>query len=610
MDLSKDPGFLHLAVKDQILKHCKKLFLGIMDPENYSLDIDITKNDRKEVFKYRMGKFKWSLLHIAVAMENSKNLAKFLENFCSDLDIDQLIASDKHGISAMHIAAQANYPDGIDLLKNYKANIDVKDSNGFTPLYHATHCKNAEATTTLIRRGAALNSNINPRLTTLAFVLRNMPSAKKAIIERLNESINLDDSLKCRIYLDFNFTQWKMKASEDEAQSVHAYDLLHIFAKEEETFEYNDNVSSDLIEHPLVQKLLEDVWTRNMHISYWFIFIFKLMFMIIITIYVFSGRKSAGLRDCLFCFAILDSFRNMIAVFSFAFSGTATKWDKTVVTYYLTSFQFYCYWTRLIGSFFFLFSEDEILLEMMSPMIFLAGWFDFMIMVGETNIFGIYMDMFFGVLTQFLKVLGAFSIFLLGFALCFWLYFHKQTSFSMFHLVITRIIVMFIGEIDFNDLIVTYFNQNLTAFDGTSLNISPSEAPHWYLVFPLTCIILFIIAMPIVLHGLLIGIVVNDIPAIYGKAAALQSKRSAKHIELMVTSIDSIFGFFIKVMKWLCISTRLLSRFHDSILRAQMDDNVRVEYFFGNKPQPKYLHKAFQILVERKSSKEKVLTTI
>ena len=585
---------------EHVLKHCNKLFISIMDPDNFNSALECTTVDRKKVCNLLMGKSQFSLLHIAVLLKNRYNLEKYLIDFRDYLDIDQLTGV--HSISAMHIAAQVNSPEGIDLLLKYKAKIDLQDYTKQTPLYHAVFCKNKNAVTHLINNAAALNTYINPNLTTLAFVLRNMPSAKKAIIDQLDKCITSEvNSLIDKYNIKFDFTQWKMSTGEGQVQTMHAFDLVHVFAKEEEKFQGGLS-DSDLIEHPLVQKMLENAWTsRMMWIAYWFIFAFKFLFMLVIAIYVCNGRQPQWLCYCLFCLALVDSLRNLIAVYSFATSSTATKWDKTIVTYYFASFQFYCYWTRLIGSFLFYFSENDILLEMISPMIFLAGWFNFMLMVGETKLFGLYMDMFFSVLKHFLKIIRTFSIFLIGFAICFWLYFHQQTSFSSWHLAITKIFVMFIGEIDYDSLIDNYLNKTieLTARNGSIVYMHPSEAPQWYLIFPLTCISLFVITVPIVLQGLLIGMVVNDITEIKGKAAARQSKRDANHLELLVTSIDSAFSLFFKIVS---CGTKFLCNCYRSTLKAQMDDIVSVEYFFGNKSQPEYLHKAHQI-AKRNASK-------
>jgi hypothetical protein len=234
---------------------------------------------------------------------------------------------------------------------------------------------------------------------------------------------------------------------------------------------------------------------------------------------------------------------------------------------------------------------------MCGPMIFLAGFFDVVLMFGELKVFGLYMDMFYCVLMNFFKILRAFGIFLVGYVICFWLYFHQQNSFSMFLLAITKVIVMFIGEMDYNDLIENYLNQTieLTARNGTSFSISPSEAPQWYLIFPLTCICLFVIAVPIVLQGLLIGIVVSDIAEIKTKAAALQLKRNANHLEYVVNSIDSIFAFLQNIEEFFG-GSKFICNCSKFILEAQMDDRVQIKYSLENKTQPReYLHIAFDI---------------
>jgi len=438
---------------------------------------------------------------------------------------------------------------------------------------------------------------IYPNLTTLALVLRKTPSAEKTIIQRLDRSISLDsESVEDNLFINFDLTQWKMSTGEDQTQSVHAYDLVHVFAKEEKKFKSERD--SNLIEHPLVQKMLEDAWTRNMRNYYIVIFVFKFIFMAMTAAYILLGRNPYWLCVCLLFAAILDLVRNIIAVVSFARGPTATKWKETLCFYYLANFQFYCYLTQLVGSFaLFFLRENELLLEMCGPMIFLAGFFDVVLMFGELKVFGLYMDMFYCVLMNFFKILRAFGIFLVGYVICFWLYFHQQNSFSMFLLAITKVIVMFIGEMDYNDLIENYLNQTieLTAHDGTSFNISPSEAPQWYLIFPLMCICLFVIAVPIVLQGLLIGIVVSDIAEIKTKAAALQLKRNANHLEYVVNSIDSIFSLLLNFVEFFGGGSKMLCNCDKFILKAQMGNKLRVAYSLENDSHPEYLHMAYEI---------------
>jgi Ankyrin repeats (3 copies) len=556
-----------------------------MHPKKFNAEYKCTSSvDGKKVCSKLMGENEFSLLHIAIFLEKKKKLKKFLRVFNNDLTINQL--SGKHHVSAMHIAAQGNYPVGIDLLLKYEADIDLPDSRGFTPLHHAAYRKCTEATLHLISKGAALNTMSYPNVTTLALVLRKTPSAEKAIIQRLDRSITFhSDLVEDKHYLDFDMKQWKMSTGDDQTQSVHDYDLVHVFAKEEQKFKGDQN--SDFIKHPLVQKILDDAWTLKVCIMYWAIFIFKFSIMVMMAFYILNGRKPGWLCGCLLGAEILEFLRKFIGIVSFTCGPTSTKLKETLCTYYLFNFQFHCYSIRLIGSFILFSSGDELLLEMCSPMILLAGWLDCILMFGETRVLGLYMDMFYCVLMNFFKILKAFGLFLVGFAICFWLYFHQQNSFAMVILAFTKIIVMFIGELDYNDLIENYLNQNLemTSRNGTTFKMSPSEAPEWYLIFPLTCICLFVVAVPIVLQGLLIGIVVKDISEIKDKAVAQQLKRNANHLEHVVKSIDSIFWFL----------KSLPCKLHERHLKARMDDTVRVEFLFENSSQPKYLDAAYEI---------------
>jgi len=579
-----------LVCKQNAESHFTQLMKEILGQSEFSLQLDCAHS--KHVLKFLHPEMGFSLLHFAILEENLTKLQALLEKFKGQLDIDLISRGTFNpGISALHLAAQGNYPGGIHLLLDHNAAIDLPDANGLTPLQHAAKFKNSEAAACLIERGATLNTMLphkfHPNLTTLALVLRKTPNAENAIKMRLDDSIKVEfDEKENNKKVIFDISKWLI-----EHESANLLDLIHVFAKEGKTYEDEPDANhSELIEHPLVQKMMRASWTTEANLMYYAIVIFKLLFVIVIIAYVVIEQHENLLKTCLLTLAVLDLARKCISIGSLAFGPTATSWRKTFLNYVL-SFQNYYQLVCIVGAFVLFFMEDVKLKQMFGPLMFLAAWLDLMVIVGDHRIFGLYLDMYYSVLLQFFKILLSFSIFLVGFMICFWMYFKDDKNFSLFYLAITKFFVMFIGELDYNALIENYLkNKNLTTEDNPIDSHTPGSS---YLIFPLTCVGLFVVAVPIVLQSLLVGQVVNDIAQINKRAKALQLKRQANQSEYVQTSCDSIrYAWQLVISK--CQKEqeqKQLIKPHYVVIYCPDDDSL-----------PEYVHDAFRIGTRPKTS--------
>lgn len=579
-----------LVCKHNAESHFTQLMREILGQSEFSLQLDCAHS--KQVLKFLHPEMGFSLLHFAILEENLKNLETLLAKFKGQHDIDLFSRGTFNpGVSALHLAAQGNYPGGIQLLLDHNAAIDLPDAKGLTPLQHAAKFKNTEAAACLIERGATLNTmlphKIHPNLTTLALVLRKTPNAESAIQMRLDESISVEfDEKANNKKVIFDISSWLI-----EHESTNGLDLLHVFAKEGKTYEDEPDANhSELIEHPLVQKMMRASWTTEASLMYYSIVIFKLLFVIVIIAYVVIEEHETWLKSCLLAMAVLDLARKCISIGSLAFGPTAASWRRTILNYVL-SFHNYYQIVCIVGAFVLFFTRDVKLKQMFGPLLFLAAWLDLMVIVGDHKIFGLYLDMYYSVLLQFFKILVSFSIFLVGFMICFWMYFKDDKNFSLLYLAVTKFFVMFIGEIDYNALIDNYMkNQNLTTEDKPIDFHTPGTS---YLIFPLTCVGLFVVAVPIVLQSLLVGQVVNDIAQINKRAKALQLKRQANQLEYVQTSCDSI-RYALQLVISKCKK--------EQEQKQPIKQNYVVLYCPDDDSLPDYVHDAFRIGIRPRSS--------
>jgi len=516
-------------------------------------------------------------LQIAVVRENNEILKKFVDKFKDDLDFNlKATNSANPGVSALHLAAQGNYPEGIDILleADAKTDVDQGDEIGCTPLFHAAYFKNSAAARCLIKNGAALNklvpSDINKHQPTmLAYVLRKTPKAEEAIRNKLDDSVDVIEDMESNtISIKFYLANWQI-------ENCRNLSLLHVVAKEGD---------SKLIEHPAMQFMLVESWKKAKILLY-LRMLFGCVFLSFLTGYIYTEEPEKWLIYCLLTFAILDIVRKLFGLIAFARGPTANEFKKTFLDY-IFSFDNYCQIMLIAGVFIFYFSTDDHLKKMIGPMVFLAGWFDLMILIGELPIFALYLDMYYSVIINFVKILLAFSIFLVGFVICFCMYFKTDENFSTWYRAIAKITVMTVGELDYSALIENYVKNQTESCTENCAEIKED----WYLIFPLVCVVVFLVAVPIVLMSLLVGQVINDISDIKSNALSLQLKRKANRTEYILSLWDQIISYTNAVLQYCNF---------DKIADPPIKEKASVPYSLDDDSLPDYLHNAFKISKQR-----------
>jgi len=76
---------------------------------------------------------KESLLHKSILRHNINALKEFISLRCFDIN-----AKDKNGMTALHLAAEKNYFEGVKILLQAGASIDILDNENRTPLHRGS----------------------------------------------------------------------------------------------------------------------------------------------------------------------------------------------------------------------------------------------------------------------------------------------------------------------------------------------------------------------------------------------------------------------------------------------------------------------------------------
>lgn len=96
---------------------------------------------------------------------------------------------DASGWTALHFAAQENIPEIIEILAKSKANLNIQEENGRTPLFIAIFDRNDKSAIALLENGADITVNNNFGVSPMSFVTKKVKKWMKEnlITEQQNE---------------------------------------------------------------------------------------------------------------------------------------------------------------------------------------------------------------------------------------------------------------------------------------------------------------------------------------------------------------------------------------------------------------------------------------
>ncbi|CAH1799596.1 unnamed protein product [Owenia fusiformis] len=154
--------------------------------------------------------------------------------------------------------------------------------------------------------------------------------------------------------------------------------------------------------------------------------------------------------------------------------------------------------------------------------IFLA-WMELVLFIRKVPRFGIYVVMFTDVLQTFIRFFLVFLLFMIAFALSYFMLFQNQVAFDNIGKSLVKTAVMMIGEFEFDSIF----------YGDEKLNYPEIS----YLLF-----VLFLVLMSIIIMNLLVGLAVDDIKAVQDQAVL---KRLAMQVELAL-DVEGFLPHFIR----------------------------------------------------------------
>jgi len=132
---------------------------------------------------------KESLLHKSILKHNTNALKEFISLRCFDIN-----AKDKNGMTALHLAAEKNYFEGVKILLQAGASIDILDNENRTPLHRGSFGGNVDIVKELIQKGASLELEDNEGNTALLLTVKNgKEQSIKCLLENGSPNIHACD---------------------------------------------------------------------------------------------------------------------------------------------------------------------------------------------------------------------------------------------------------------------------------------------------------------------------------------------------------------------------------------------------------------------------------
>ncbi|XP_069777339.1 transient receptor potential cation channel subfamily A member 1-like [Narcine bancroftii] len=156
-----------------------------------------------------------------------------------------------------------------------------------------------------------------------------------------------------------------------------------------------------------------------------------------------------------------------------------------------------------------------------------SSWVNFLLYLQRFDICGIYVVMFAEILKTLLHIMSIFFFLVFAFGLAFYILLYEQMAYRNPLLSLMRILVMMLGDINYNDNFLVPFIENRMPFPTLTFAM-------------LTTFMLFI---PILLMNLLIGLAVGDIAEVQRTASL---KRMAMQIFLHTNLEKKLPNWFLK----------------------------------------------------------------
>ncbi|XP_048241787.1 transient receptor potential cation channel subfamily A member 1 homolog isoform X2 [Haliotis rufescens] len=391
-------------------------------------------------------------------------------------------------------------------------------------------------------------------VTPMRRMIRDMPDLAYEVLERCTETVVNSETGKEEKKYNFEFVDdlYENWAIPDRKKKKHTEVDLEKrkvpYTHRASVIKNNHPLSimvecnrDELLQHPLVNKLIKRKWWHFGAYYYLANFGVHLFFVILLTRYMLQSTHPRGYTKAVStsindntCSKEVSYGLVVEKILLYVVMGVGAFFEIVQMlnmrTAYLSNLESYVEWVAYIFTFLLLLEFSECTVTTgyrqdwqwsLGAFALFFSWIDLVLYLKAFTSLGLYVVMFQLVCWTFLKVFLVFFSLLLAFALGFHTLLQNQVPFRDVANSILKTAVMFVGEMDYNDIFNAGLNDT-TATDTTNLLYPPATS----VLFSI-----FITLASIVLMNLLVGLAVDDIKGTLLRAAF---KQTAMHIELVL----------------------------------------------------------------------------
>eukprot|EP00043_Microstomoeca_roanoka_P017710 m.185620 g.185620 ORF g.185620 m.185620 type:complete len:1059 (-) comp16686_c0_seq2:245-3421(-) len=430
--------------------------------------------------------FRWTALDCAASRGWTEVVSVLVE---SGAPID---STDNIQMTPLHLAAKSGHVEVVKYLLDAKAGLALRNNEGENALDIAVRYGQLESALAIIhheRWEQAMDNHDNNGLTPMKRMIIHMPEAALAVLKRCwsEKGGNRNDEAYTVTY------NWKYIDEQQNTNFQSDVEHMPLWLMQQ----YN---RSDLLAHPVVEALL---FYKHKHFGatvYYLNFAFYALFLFFLTYFVVDvpvaigeGPNIGGLSHAAqFIVVLFSGFRVLGEIAQMVFDRS--KYFRDIV-----NILEWGVFTTSLGFFipFYLDAEQTVGQWSSGAVAVFLAWVNFVVLARKLDVFGIYVLMFEETLFTVLKVQMVFFLFIVGFALSFFILFQETFYFGDIGRSLMKTFVMMTGEFEYIDYFPSQF----------SFETLP------YFMFGL-----FVVIMPIILMNLLVGLAVGDIQRILDNA--------------------------------------------------------------------------------------------
>ncbi|ELT91340.1 hypothetical protein CAPTEDRAFT_201917 [Capitella teleta] len=513
----------------------------------------------------------WTPLDCAAAKGWEKTVRVLLE---ADAPVDPM---DKTKTTPLHLSSSRGHAGVVELLLKWHASVVQRDSEGRNCLDLAIDNGNKDVALCIVGsvkwkdalRNETLDVNTGNRDTPMRKLIRKMPDVAEKVFHRCSQANSHNpDSAAYEItfyyeFLDDMYAQWREQDGTDALSSSgdsifdednKLTDNAKPYSADSTVLKQNHplmimvkNEQEDLLVHPLVSSLLMHKWRSFARWVYYFNLLIYCTFLTFLTGYICSTNAPfeydplTAANGSTFCEVVesaqtvnQSTFAKIAKYFIIVLAGL--KILSELFQIYNAKWQYFSWenlieWVTYISALLLVIDFETCQSrtgirqpwqwQLAAVAIFLA-WIDLVLFIRKFPRFGIYVVMFTDICYTFMQFFPVFFLFIVAFALAFFVLLKNQNEFRSVLWSMLKTSVMMIGEMEYTGV----FQEN----------------SMFYSELTIILFIFFMIFMNIIIMNLLVGLAVDDIKAVQEKAVL---KRLAMQVELAL-DVESIVPQFLR----------------------------------------------------------------